>query len=275
MSTTQINDLIKLFDEGDKIHRQIWHDFDGVADRCPKAVFINPRKQMDCSTKKQLLVLDAVIDSELKIVRDGVAKLNKGWKKRVVNKLMEIGGEDLAYRFVNAHPIGLGGTAPERIVKKIEETRSSLYPVSAKVYTLANIIFELIEKEYGINYKNIDFPGIKFAYNDYLFKFTFDQDNEQLLLNGHHITSFKFNTASYDGFVEGFNNSGKYVYVGEKVAHTISTQVTKFGLPKCVKRAFFVSRGEYIKFNMQLKQTDVIRFSKNADELAKLIEKFS
>lgn len=275
MRTAQIDDLIKLFNEGDKIHRQIWHNFDCIANRCPKAAFINPRKQMDCSAKKRLLMLDVSIDSELKIVRDGVARLNKGWKKRVVNKLLEIGGENLAYRFVNAHPIGIGGTAPERIVKKIEETRLSLYPVSAKIYTLANIIFELIEREYGVDYKNIDFPGIRFANNDFLFKFTFDQDNEQLLLNGHHITSFKFNTVSHDGFVEGFNNSGKYVYVGKKVAHTIGTQVTKFGLPKCVKRAFFSSHGEFIKFNMQLRQTDVIRFCENADELAKLIEKYS
>lgn len=275
MNIGEINSLIVLFKEGDKVHRKLWHDFNFAAERCPKVVFYKPKTKLNRTAKNKIAINEMQILSSLSTVHDEIQWLNKSWKKRVINMLLDYGRDDLAYRFANAHPIGLGGTPAERIVKRIEETRDRLYPVSARIYELSHIILEQIEKEYGLNYNNTSFPGFKFANYDELFRFQFDEDNEQLLLNGRLITSFKFNSASFDYFVEGFKNSGSYVHAGKNMAHTIGVSVSRYDLPTCVKRAFFSSHGEYIKFNMCLSQQDVIRYCKNSDELAELIKKYS
>lgn len=275
MNISEINSLIVLFKEGDKVHRKLWYDFDSVAERCPKVVFYRPKTKLDRTTKNKIAINEMQILDSLSTVHDEIEWLNKSWKKRVINLFLSYGHDDLAYRFANAHPMGLGGMPPERIVKCIEETRDRLYPVSARIYELSHIILEQIEKVYGLNYKNISFPGFKFDSYDELFRFQFDEDNEQLLLNGHLVTSFKFNSASFDYFVEGFKNSGSYIHAGKSMAHTISVLVSRYNLPTCVKHAFFSSHGEYIKFNMRLSQQDVIRYCKNSDELAELIKKYS
>lgn len=275
MNTSEINSLIVLFKEGDKVHRKLWHDFDFAVEKCPKVVFYKPKTKLDRTTKNKVAINEMQILGSLSTVCEGIEWLNKSWKKRVINQLLDYGHDDLAYRFANAHPIGLGGMPTERIVKCIEDTRDRLYPVSARIYELSHIILEQIEKEYGLNYNNISFPGFKFANYDELFRFQFDEDNEQLLLNGHLVASFKFNSTSYDYFVKGFKNSGSYVHTGKSTTHTISVLVSRYNLPTCVKRAFFSSHGEYIKFNMRLSQQDVIRYCKSSDELAELIKKYS